>query len=268
MDTSLDVLPADRLYASVIQFLINRGERKAAHVLLSCESSFAYTQEANGLHAKITLRAPERIYRWLTFVVHRRNLVAQGLIKEDDEDLEFLPEALFQCFEQAFKAVLPAEISAVTIYPRAALIEINPEWRQDLMNTLKGTAIHNQGLPISEETPLHLWKNLRFRSQTEIRIAEALERVPVLFLPNCMARLGFSQRQNREADFLICRKGKWGILEVDGPFSHPPTRTVDDHERGRLFKAHGIHVIEHFNAGDCWEDPDGVVKKFLYILGQ
>jgi hypothetical protein len=71
-----------------------------------------------------------------------------------------------------------------------------------------------------------------------------------------MARLGFSLRQNREADFLVCHKGKWGILEVDSPSSHPPTRTVKDHERDRLFKAHGIRVVEHFDAGECWEDAE------------
>ena len=104
-----------------------------------------------------------------------------------------------------------------------------------------------------------------------MRIAEALERVerpPVLFLPNCLARLGFSYRQNREADFLICHRGKWGILEVDGPFSHPPARKVDDDERARLFKAHGIRLVEHFDAGNCLEDADGIVRRFLYLLGQ
>ena len=82
------------------------------------------------------------------------------------------------------------------------------------------------------------WGNLRFRSQSEVRIAKALDAVWVLFLPNCLARLNSNfGRFTKEADFLVCANGKWGILEVDGPF-HP--RAADDHERDRLFQQHGI----------------------------
>ena len=81
-----------------------------------------------------------------------------------------------------------------------------------------------------------------------------------------MARLGLKDRLNREPDFLVCYEGKWGILEVDGEDSHPPSRTVDDHERDRLFKQHGILLVEHFDASECWENADGVVKKFLELL--
>ena len=140
--------------------------------------------------------------------------------------------------------------------------------KEELLALLRGDHVTNQGLPFAHQRPVLTWNGLRFRSGAEVRIAEALERVQVLFLPNCMARLGFSQRQNREADFLVCLKGKWGILEVDGPFTHPPARKVDDDERARLFKAHGIRLVEHFDAGDCLENADGVVKRFLYLLGQ
>ncbi len=73
---------------------------------------------------------------------------------------------------------------------------------------------------------------------------------------------------NREPDFLVCLGGKWGILEVDGEPFHPASRTVEDHERHRLFKQHGIRVVEHFDATKCYEAPQTVVKKFLEILKQ
>jgi hypothetical protein len=41
---------------------------------------------------------------------------------------------------------------------------------------------------------------------------------------------------------------------------------VEDHERDRLFQAHGVKTVQHFDAGECWEDPDKVVKKFLFLL--
>ncbi len=110
------------------------------------------------------------------------------------------------------------------------------------------------------------WNHLRFRTVGEVRIAEALDAAGVLFLPNCRARLGEkNSRENREPDFLICYRGKWGILEIDGR-SHTPSRTVDDHDRDRLFKLHGIRVVEHFDDAECFENAKQVVAKFLCIL--
>jgi very-short-patch-repair endonuclease len=55
-----------------------------------------------------------------------------------------------------------------------------------------------------------------------------------------------------------------GNLEIDSDRFH--RTAADDHERDRLFKAHGISTIERFDQGECWENADGVVKKFLYLL--
>ena len=49
------------------------------------------------------------------------------------------------------------------------------------------------------------------------------------------------------------------------PF-HPATRTVEDHKRDRLFRSHGIQVVEHFDATECYKDPDRVVRDFLKLL--
>lgn len=115
----------------------------------------------------------------------------------------------------------------------------------------------------------HEWKGFYFRSKTEIKIAEAFDRTGILFYPNCKARLSTSVgREGRETDFLVFYQGKWGILEVDGESWHPPSRTVHDHERDRLFKVHGIRVVEHYDATRCFQHPDEVVREFLEILRQ
>ena len=119
----------------------------------------------------------------------------------------------------------------------------------------------------ADAVEVRVWQNLRFRSESELRIAQSLDRAGALFLPNCKARLGpAGSRENREPDFLVCSDGKWGILEVDGEPFHPPARTVHDHERARLFKAHGVRIVEHFDAAVCYRDPDGVVRRFLELL--
>ncbi len=124
--------------------------------------------------------------------------------------------------------------------------------------------VSNQGIKAPYQ-----WNGLYFRSKTEIKIAEALDRAGVLFYPNCKARLSSSVgREGKETDFLVFHQGKWGILEVDGEPWHPPSRTVHDHERDRLFKVHGIRIVEHYDATRCWEQPDRVVQEFLEILRQ
>jgi hypothetical protein len=133
-----------------------------------------------------------------------------------------------------------------------------------LLEIARGKGVHNQA--VEAKAPC-IWNNLRFRSSTEMKIAQALDRANVLFLPNCMARLGLQgDRRNREADFLVCDEGKWGILEVDGEPFHPASRTAQDHERDRLFRSHGILLVEHFDAGECWDDAEKVVQKFLSLL--
>jgi hypothetical protein len=145
-----------------------------------------------------------------------------------------------------------------------SFFDIDPDWRQELLEIARGKGAHNQAV---KDAHARTWKNLRFRSQSEIRIAQAFDDAGVFFLPNCMGRLGApTERRNREADFLVCQDAKWGILEVDGEPFHPPSRTVQDHERDRLFKAQGLRVIEHFDASRCFEKPNEVVQEFLKIL--
>jgi hypothetical protein len=136
-----------------------------------------------------------------------------------------------------------------------------PEKNTDVDNTS-----NNQGVQFFPNRKIHTWENLRFRSKTEIKIAEALDRTGVLFVPNSLARLNTAKgRENKEADFLICYNGKWGILEVDGPF-HTAERRVEEQERERIFKKNGIKVVERFDAERCYNNPDEVVQEFFKMI--
>jgi uncharacterized protein YjbI with pentapeptide repeats len=127
----------------------------------------------------------------------------------------------------------------------------------------------NQGVLFNPDWQIQTWEGMRFRSKAEVKIAQALDQALVFFLPNCLTRLNNPQKRggrgNLEPDFLVCYYGKWGILEVDGPF-HTPDRRVKEQERERLFKMHGIRVVERFDAARCETQPDEVVKQFLSIL--
>ena len=138
------------------------------------------------------------------------------------------------------------------------------------LNSFKNS-VNNQGIPISLDRPLYTWERLRFRSNVEIKIAQALERSGVIFWPNCLARLNdpkkIKGRANKEADFLICWQGKLGILEVDGPY-HTATTLFEEQERDRLFRHHGIRVVERFGVSRCNNQPDEVVSEFLRLLAK
>jgi hypothetical protein len=116
----------------------------------------------------------------------------------------------------------------------------------------------------TEKTIKH--DELNFRSNPEITIYEELKKRDLLFFPNPAAILGGSEPDKREPDFLVCHKGKWGVLEVMGDTYH--TNAAKDHNRGRLFKAYGLTCVEFFTADDCVNDPEAVVDRFLSILAK
>ena len=167
---------------------------------------------------------------------------------------------------RALAAVMPERTYLKHFSIQAELVQLDADWREELLEIARGVGVHNQA---AQGKALRLWNNLYFRSQSEIRIAEALDRVGALFFPNCRGRVGQrSERANREADFLVCHDGKWGILEVDGEPFHPPTRTVHDHARDRLFRDHGVRLVEHFDATQCYNEADTVVARFLNLLAK
>ena len=141
---------------------------------------------------------------------------------------------------------------------------IEPDWHAEMVEMARGKTVDNQA---ADSGAGRMWNRLRFRSATEVKIAEALDRAGVLFFPLCKGRLNDPHgRVNREPDFLVCKDGKWGILEVDGEPYHPPQRTVHDHERDRLFQRHGIRLAQHYDSTDCYVTPDEVVAEFLALL--
>jgi hypothetical protein len=131
------------------------------------------------------------------------------------------------------------------------------------------TAVHNQGIQFYPNSRIYLWQGMRFRSKAEIAIAYVLDKFSVFYLPNCLARLNDPQkpkgRANKEADFLVCYQGQWGILEVDGEH-HTSDRRVEEQERERLFRLHGIRVVERYDSARCQEQPFNVVREFLHLL--
>jgi very-short-patch-repair endonuclease len=242
------VYDGDRLLASAARFLIDGQEEDAANVLLSCSLDVWESGET-------WYQGDERLCA--VHVEHTGPRMAYDILNNRDHPIT-------KAVLRALEAVLPTHTYIKHFAVAAELMSLDPRWREELLEIARGKGVHNQAI---EAKAPRIWNNLRFRSESEVRVARALDQANVMFLPNCRARIGLQgNRQNREADFLVCHNGKLGILEVDVEPFHPPSRTAEDHERDRLFKLHGILVVEHFDAGECFENPAGVVARFLNIL--
>jgi hypothetical protein len=71
---------------------------------------------------------------------------------------------------------------------------------------------------------------LFFRSYQERLVYDVLKQRDVLIFPLPAAVFGKKDERHREPDFLICSKGKFGILEVDGK-QHELSRAKDHEKR-------------------------------------
>jgi hypothetical protein len=243
----------NQIIASAAKFLIEGEEFEAASVLLACqpdsisidETAFGEDEEFSGI--SILLRGPRSVC-----------------------DLMADKESSYRtAIKRALNAVLPVNEYLSRVWVRAELVTLSPGWKEELTNLARGRMITNQGI-VREGDTTRIWKGLRFRSATEVRIADALDQAEVFFLPNCLGRLSAEDgsRANREADFLVCHRGHWGILEIDGEPFHPAARAAEDHKRDRLFRLHGIRVVERFSATECYEQPEAVVSRFLAVLAK
>jgi uncharacterized protein YjbI with pentapeptide repeats len=111
------------------------------------------------------------------------------------------------------------------------------------------------------------WMGMRFRSQSEIKVAKALEERGLLYCPNSLVRLG-NYHKSFEVDFIVCYPTRWGsrcaVLEVDG-YWHLPEKRAKEHERERLFEHSGIRV-HRFDANLCEQDSHAVVSELIDLM--
>lgn len=253
----MNLPPAERILADAIDYLIRKGQSEAARVLLSCSM---YVSEVT------TFDDPDDFFDGSIDVRLTGPVEISDLLSSSRTP----PHPLRSVIQEALMMSLPCfyDVGKMDVSPGANIFD--PTWRNQLLEKTYQPAaqepqVDNQGSDYGNK--ILTWNTLRFRSETERRIAAALEEAGVMFLPNCRVRLGpADNRVNREGDFLICHEGKWGILEVDGAPYHPPSRKAEEDERDRLFKLHGVRVVEHFDAKQCFETPAEVVKQFLAIL--
>lgn len=255
---AMDLPPDEMLLAEAAHYLVRQGQREAARLVLACSIHvFEIDPDRN---PDPNTDDEHRFDKCVTAVFRGPDEVTRILLDRSENSPRWI---VWDAVEQ----VLPLgyQLRYMNAFP--GINWFDPMWRSQLLEMAQREKVDNQGEGFAEN--IIVWNGLRYRSESERRIAAALDREGVLFLPNCRARLGpEGKRLNREGDFLVCHEGKWGLLEVDGEPFHPPTRKAQEDERDRLFKQHGVCVVEHFDAVRCYETPIEVVKQFLAILKQ
>ncbi len=240
-------IDGEQLLASAVQYLIEGEELDAAQVLIYCtieELEFFAEEDFGRVNyiVEVSLRGPR---------------MSVGRLDNPYDDVG-------EQIRTAISHILPFGHRLGTLDSRASVHAPDENWRRDLQELIKGKGVSNQAS--GAESP-RLWQGFRFRSATEIKIEEALDRAGVLFFPLPKARVVTDRgHMNVEPDFVICHEGRWGILEVDGEPFHPPTRSAFEHERDRLFRRHGVVCVERFDAKRCYGNPDETIEEFLLLM--
>lgn len=228
------------------QVLISRARTQAAGLLAAFnfmlyEATNRYDDEFNVLETQVALRQYEYLRETSQSVDTRR---------------------IFSQIADVVEEIVPLRFPYIR-YITCALDRLEPptNWRSDLANSIS-VLNANQAIFTFRDSPKIIHEGLSFRSKTEIKLYEALLKRGLLVLPLPLAVLG-SQRRYKEPDFVVCYKGKCGILEIHGDKWHPPETAAQEHERHREFINLGVNIFEIFAADRCWRDPEGVVNDFL-----
>lgn len=245
---------AKKIHRTWTQLLIESGYREAAAIAVDCGIDFEWNYE---YASKIYVEVPPNAIRFIRTNSELRKIFEQSL------------------FVVLRGYVLPPSIDEpedTEFSYRIKLIEPEENWQQIVRDLIVNSEHPNQGIVTEKafakrgKEPF-TYNEMKFASQTEIRIAQELEAKSILFFPLPLAvraETGNLFSDHREVDFLICKDGTWGILEV----SYHPNRYEKDAEKDAWFKKSGILCIQHYSAERCYQFPSEVVNEFLSILHQ
>lgn len=143
------------------------------------------------------------------------------------------------------------------------------EWEVEVFDPNIDTDVEPNIVPVNTppiNTPKPIESNgIIYRSQSEYKVAQALEHRGILFFANsrCRIRSRLGKTETKEPDFVVFYKGSARILEVDGADYHQQPSL--DYKRDRTFERYGIKVTR-FTASECFSNPDEVVKEFLELF--
>jgi hypothetical protein len=247
----------EQILFNACQLLAFRGISKAAQLLCTLSGVIYPTTNSFGDEFFVfQVPVPLNYYDELRTVIESRK--DSGLTEDQKELKKTLGD-----IEDSIREVAPFYIRFITFELKAQ--EVFNGWREEFATSvILGTA--NQAVFTFKNIPKILHEGLYFRSKTEIKIYNELVNRGLLVIPLCVTVLG-AHNNYKEPDFIVCKDGKWGILEVNGSF-HTPLTSAEEFERRRKFTSLGVRVYEIFDAKRCYNETARVVDEFIAELGR
>ncbi|MDJ0579834.1 hypothetical protein [Crocosphaera sp.] len=242
--------------ADAVKSLIKRGEETTALFLMDCSLNLKDHDICFEFNGDNTFE--------LVSVYIECSLHQYEVLENDSHDITLK-------VKQAISTTKPYEIAIRNdgngIYPLLKKEQHPENWREQYKESILGQKIHNQGLPEDKtgKYKRYQWNNFELGSLAELAIARELDTRDLVFFPNSKARTKINKSSYIIIpDFLVCCKGKWGILQCDHESTHP--YAAEDHKKDRYFRIHGVKVIERYDYEDCVKNAKNVVDQFLNLL--
>lgn len=241
---------AEEVHRTWVEYLLDSGFSEMAAMMIDSELVFFYDMGMSEVPHHIIIDLPTSIYNFIT-------------------DNESFAEIAEQSLMRVMSGRAP---SNVTWEFRLKLLPVDEDWKKITRSLIMGSNITNQAnitekvFRRDDKQPI-VYNEMKFASQSEIRIAQEFEKRGVLFFPLPLAvrkETGKTFLDHRECDFLVCDNGVWGILEV----SYHPDRFEKDAEKDTWFKKSGILCVQHYSAERCYNHSSAVVDEFQEILSK
>jgi len=270
----------ERIHRTWVQLLIDHNYKEAAAIAIDSELHVSHEEEhrlTDGGHPEdheawfwyeyvvVNISVPQAMHTFIKQTESIKTVLERGLSAILDQQVLRLTS---QWGQRSF-TIISSDLQFVY---KIRLLDVEQNWKNIARRLIAESDLVNQGL-ITErvfnrnsKNPLE-YNEMKFASQSEIRIAQELERRGILFFPLPLAvrhRTGNFYDDHREPDFLICENGVWGILEV----AFHPDRYEKDSEKSAWFKEAGILCVEHYTAEKCYNHAGEVVTQFLSILAK
>lgn len=249
-----------QIHRTWVQLMVDNNFKDVAAIAIDSDLEIqSYSAENFGewcrVDTGIVIDIPSEMFVYVKGNERTKKIMEKSLLAVCDGHIDFI--------NQGKKVENP-------ITYRVKLMPVDDDWRNAVRNLILGEGISNQGevtdlmFKKNDKTP-YIYNEMKFASQSEIRIAQELESQKVLFFPLPLAvraETGKFFEDHREVDFLICENGLWGVLEV----SYHPDRFEKDSEKDKWFKKSGILCVEHYTAEKCYSSSNEVVNEFLSVL--
>lgn len=147
----------------------------------------------------------------------------------------------------------------------ATISDDNIESEEDIIDSEQrgDRQLHN-----NSDKQVYYWHGFKFYSDAEVKIAEALDRLSILFFPHPQLRLNTSEgRRNQQPSFVILYQGKVGIMQIDDEGQSSQRESENPKmQNDFIFNSQDIGIIQHYEANRCRQESEQVIQEFLDIL--